>query len=62
MMALAGTAFAGLAMSGLATKEAAAQATITDADILNFALNLEYLESAVLHARHLWPDPSTSWV
>jgi hypothetical protein len=43
MMALAGTAFAGLALSKFATK-AQAQA-ITDADILNFALNLEYLEA-----------------
>jgi hypothetical protein len=43
MMALAGTAFAGLALSKFATK-AEAQ-TVTDADILNFALNLEYLEA-----------------
>ncbi len=45
MMALAGTAFAGIALSKLATPQASAQATVTDADILNFALNLEYLEA-----------------
>jgi hypothetical protein len=46
MMALAGTAFAGLALSKLGTMTAEAQtATLTDADILNFALNLEYLEA-----------------
>lgn len=44
MMALAGTAFAGLAFSKYASK-AEAQAMVTDADILNFALNLEYLEA-----------------
>ncbi len=44
-MALAGTAFAGIALSKLATPEASAQTTVTDADILNFALNLEYLEA-----------------
>jgi hypothetical protein len=43
MMTLAGTAFAGLAFSKFVTK-AEAQ-TVTDADILNFALNLEYLEA-----------------
>jgi hypothetical protein len=46
MMALAGTAFAGLALSKLGTMTAEAQTTtLTDADILNFALNLEYLEA-----------------
>ncbi len=45
MMALAGTAFAGIALSKLATTPASAQTTVTDADILNFALNLEYLEA-----------------
>ena len=43
MMALAGTAFAGLAFSKLITPAEAA--TVTDADVLNFALNLEYLEA-----------------
>jgi hypothetical protein len=43
-MLLGGAALAGLALSN--SKPAAAQATtITDADILNFALNLEYLEA-----------------
>jgi hypothetical protein len=39
---------AALAVGGFAlaaTSKAAAQATVTDADILNFALNLEYLEA-----------------
>jgi hypothetical protein len=38
---LGGTALAGMLLS----RHAEAQATITDADILNFALNLEYLEA-----------------
>lgn len=41
MMMLGGTALAGLAFAS----KAQAQATVTDADILNFALNLEYLEA-----------------
>jgi hypothetical protein len=46
MMTLAGTAFAGLALSQLGTKQSEAQSSApTDADILNFALNLEYLEA-----------------
>jgi hypothetical protein len=45
MMALAGTAFGALALTSLGVKQAVAQSTITDADILNFALNLEYLEA-----------------
>jgi hypothetical protein len=45
MMALGGTALAGLVL-GSATPAAKAQtATYSDADILNFALNLEYLEA-----------------
>lgn len=39
---MGGAALAGLAFS---TRRATAQATVTDADILNFALNLEYLEA-----------------
>ncbi len=42
MMMLGGTALAGLAFAGKAQAQAA---TITDNDILNFALNLEYLEA-----------------
>src|SRR5579862_5265420 len=42
-LTLGGTALAGLAVAG-ATR-AFAQSTVTDADILNFALNLEYLEA-----------------
>ena len=38
---LGGAALAGLALS----RSAAAQTTVTDADILNFALNLEFLEA-----------------
>jgi Ferritin-like domain len=38
-------AFAGLAMSGLLRSSPAHAAAITDRDILNFALNLEYLEA-----------------
>jgi hypothetical protein len=43
LMMMSGTALAGL-MLGNATK-AHAQATLADADYLNFALNLEYLEA-----------------
>ncbi|HEY0786391.1 MAG TPA: ferritin-like domain-containing protein [Acidobacteriaceae bacterium] len=42
MIALGGTALAGLALVGIQKASAAA---ITDGDILNFALNLEYLEA-----------------
>ena len=41
LIRLGGTALAGLAFAGIAK----AQAAITDTDILNFALNLEYLEA-----------------
>jgi hypothetical protein len=41
LIRLGGTALAGLAFAGIAK----AQAAITDNDILNFALNLEYLEA-----------------
>jgi hypothetical protein len=44
MLSLGGTALAGLALAGFSEKKANA-ATLTDADILNFALNLEYLEA-----------------
>src|ERR1700743_3850472 len=43
MLALGGAALAGLAFAGV--KVAEAQASYTDSDILNFALNLEYLEA-----------------
>lgn len=41
LIRLGGAALAGLAFSGIAK----AQSAVTDADILNFALNLEYLEA-----------------
>jgi hypothetical protein len=44
IMMLGGTALAGAAVLGNAAK-AEAQSTLTDNDILNFALNLEYLEA-----------------
>lgn len=43
MLSLGGAALAGLALAGIATHANAA--ALTDADILNFALNLEYLEA-----------------
>jgi len=43
LLTLGGAALAGLAVTGAA--RAFAQSTVTDADILNFALNLEYLEA-----------------
>ena len=43
LLAIGGTALAGLAFAG--ASKAFAQAAVTDADILNFALNLEYLEA-----------------
>jgi hypothetical protein len=39
---MGGAALAGLALTG---KMARAQSTVTDSDVLNFALNLEYLEA-----------------
>src|ERR1700735_1757157 len=44
MLSLGTSALAGLAVAGL-TKAAVAQTPITDTDILNFALQLEYLEA-----------------
>ena len=44
MMTLGGTALAGLILGGSKTSEAQTT-TLTDADYLNFALNLEYLEA-----------------
>src|SRR5579875_3472539 len=41
MLTLGGAALAGLAFTSIAE----AQTTLTDADYLNFALNLEYLEA-----------------
>jgi hypothetical protein len=43
MFMMGGTALAGLFLGG--STKAEAQATLTDADYLNFALNLEYLEA-----------------
>ena len=43
MLTLGGAALAGMALS--TSKPAAAQTAYTDNDILNFALNLEYLEA-----------------
>lgn len=43
LLALGGAALAGMAFAG--ASKAFAQSTVTDADILNFALNLEYLEA-----------------
>lgn len=44
-LALGGAAVAGLAMASLTPKADAQATTLTDNDILNFALNLEYLEA-----------------
>jgi hypothetical protein len=44
MLSLGTSALAGLVLAGV-TKKAEAQTTLTDADYLNFALNLEYLEA-----------------
>jgi ferritin-like protein len=45
MLALGGAALAGLAFAGVKLAEAQAAPAYSDSDILNFALNLEYLES-----------------
>jgi hypothetical protein len=45
MLALGGAALAGLAFAGVKLAEGQSTPTYSDSDILNFALNLEYLES-----------------
>ena len=45
MMTLAGSALGSMFLSAFAVKDLSAQTTVTDPDILNFALNLEYLEA-----------------
>jgi Ferritin-like domain len=45
MLSLGTTALAGLALAGITRSASAQTATLTDADYLNFALNLEYLEA-----------------
>lgn len=45
MLTLGGAALAGLVFAGVKSAEAQAATSFTDTDILNFALNLEYLEA-----------------
>ena len=45
MLTFGATSLAGMLLGGAAKAEAQAAATFTDTDILNFALNLEYLEA-----------------
>jgi hypothetical protein len=45
MMTMGGTALAGLLLGGATQKVEAQSTALTDADYLNFALNLEYLEA-----------------
>ncbi len=45
MLALGGAALAGLAFAGVKVAEAQSAPAYSDSDILNFALNLEYLEA-----------------
>src|ERR1700677_3747744 len=45
MLSLGTSALAGLVLAGVTKKADAQAAALTDADILNFALNLEYLEA-----------------
>src|SRR6202021_3548103 len=45
MLALGGAALAGLAFAGVKLAKAQSTPAYSDSDILNFALNLEYLEA-----------------